>query len=43
MFSTHLTRVFHKQVILLAKAGVAAVIDPKGMSTPTLKLLSRTI
>jgi hypothetical protein len=25
----------------VSKAGVAAVIDPKGMSIPTLKLLSR--
>jgi hypothetical protein len=38
MFSTHLTRVFHKQVILLAAKTGGREIDPKGMSTPTLRL-----
>jgi hypothetical protein len=45
MFSTHLRQesCSSKLFYWLSKAGVAAVIDPKGMSIPTLKLLSRTI
>jgi hypothetical protein len=39
MFSTHLRQesFTDKLFYWLSKAGVAAVIDPKGMSIPTLK------